>query len=541
MHTRRSTVAERGLSLIEVLIAVVLMAIVAGGGVMAFGSWVNSYGKASSNARLASLSAEAWERAQADQSWRERADCRTGTGCLIPASELGEEDVEVRLLALPYPPPPEATIGYDVKVTVMLDGKEESVRGTIDDGEAGTGSVRFNLCTVSQVDERAELGSCSRRQYVYMRPPKQMAYEFPGYPGHPRGNPIGLQWEMAQAAGQNRTTIVASPVAFTVDVESTRLLPGTPPVSLSGRDPSWFLTNVLPSGQYRARIRHSLSSNWIPWSRKSLPSVEDPREWFAFSITTGTETLVAQYYEPRPVDVDFPLMHDDGSIPWRRRPNGPGYTRPSLRYSLIPLPEGRADIPGAMKGSIDYSQWPHGSNGDTVVHFHDIRPGLYQASYFHYSDREETLRRHAIGLRTVAYGANGVFDEGPNPPYTAEHARIPYLYIERDGTISPIEDSVITPPNCEGGHRMRLYERARAHRGQWYYDEAGGWMRWDGELHDNSISTDRLYINIAVGLATDVEPGTNAPLMANRRRAIFDLGECGSNPSRFRGGGTSGT
>jgi hypothetical protein len=218
----------------------------------------------------------------------------------------------------------------------------------------------------------------------------------------------------------------------------------------------------------------------------------------------------------------------------------PGFTGTS-RYTLDPLPIGRADIAGAGARGVDFSRWAAPTNGDTQITFTDVAPGLYKARVLEWDRMDPTdISLGALALPAPSLGPNRLWDEGAAPPRTAESSRVPYIYVERDGSVTPVEQTVVSDGNCATGRNARVYDRVKRSPRRWLYDPEAGWVYWSGEMWENRIAPERLMVRIAVGGPTDVEPGTTAPLMANRRRTVFDLGPCGRPIATFYGGGQAG-
>jgi type II secretory pathway pseudopilin PulG len=563
----RSSKREDGFALVEALVAILLLAIVA----VAVGRFMTgaTRGHLSQQeaSKFSSAAEEAWELALATKPWHTNTAC-TGGGCTLPVSQTSGLNMRATLTADGYAEVNGSPTSYHLKLKVeqlnTLSGSPTSVKpiviaGDVDDSRAiDVGQVRITDCRVNQVDDRQWPGSCANKRTIEMVQPKLGTKKFPGFPMPYNINPQRQQWNNAVAMGATR--VIYTPIPFTVDLKSVDLdgysgaddgminIKGQPGSYFTQKDSAGRPLLNLPAGKYQVDIHddYATDPDWRLWGEKSVPygiKVEEP---FTIRISEGVETQIAKFYQPQYVAVTLYTRQFAGELQWKphwahRAAYDPDNVR-RLRVMLIPFPQGRAIIPGVHDGNnvIDRSIWPNVVDGDKTVRFTNIRPGLYLASYYYYycetnttdcsNEKNWLLKTYPIVKTGLGLGPNGRWDEGNDPPFDSETSRLPYFYVNRNGSLASMNTATVMLPGCRGDVRSEVEERARNHKNangtfKWYYDPLGGWIR----LTDLVKGGMRAPVDgwsefrFAKGGWSAVEPGTRVPLVANRYKTIFRL------------------
>ena len=479
---------ERGFSLIEMVIAVVMLAIVLG--TVASASIVSSNSSIRSEAqvKLAAALEQAVERIHVQQPWygnvtgcetvqtsasgacsyefevssterfRFRADVkvqRTGTGRTT-------FDVFTTVTAIDQATGQPVTQLRPIQTSFVKDLRKREV-----------GDIAVFSCRVIQADDRMAGGSCSTPNntaatiaysgWTPMAPqhgtpalsdPNQCGQSgkwlLPPYQGYGK-TCERLMWDAIVAKGHDEIHFYPNQFTATATNMDTGQSVSTP----AGGAPGRFTFTGLERGRYRVTINETTNlSQFLFWADKSAGYRPNGAPGtYEVVVTPGTQARVTRIFEPRPVNVTLPITVGDAAIPWEPRNNDELPVNSSGTHSyamLIPFPEGRVTIPGVS--GAEYSACP-GANRNTLVDvcdqqwakinynqksltFRNVRPGLYRQewyqSYRDSDDNEWHFKQRNMAKKDLGFG----WPTGRWNSTFGQHGRLGFIYVNTNGTVS---------------------------------------------------------------------------------------------------------
>jgi prepilin-type N-terminal cleavage/methylation domain-containing protein len=522
-HTRR----EAGFTLIEILIAVVVMAIVLTSVAMATTSSASRSVKAGARVQAAAALEQAVERVNGERPWRDAGSVACPGTINQCAYTFVTKVTEGRKFNAQVTVTKVGDVGYTVTVVMTVtdlanvpipDVDPISTTYVVDrTGVDVTGEIVLTSCYVSQVDERMAPGSCElnggtsvRRQ---MEPP-HVSTTIPSPLLPPVlsffSNPAWLQWENAVAAG--RADVVMRSTTYWATVWK----PGSPtPVAQTGgpHTGTWTVPN-LPKGDYILDVQEVTAAgnpfstaDFDLWANKSIGY----RYWtngvvdkYSVHVSPGAQSRVTRLWEPKPVDVNLGIITGDASIPWNPRVDQNSAEISSSSYAnrvmLQPFPQGRAVIPGVGRSRAACStnayawdadnhicrdDWGYVGDGTGNTILRQIRPGLYSSSaYRSYRVTNGTdpdtwvMKNRPIVRRGLGIGTDNEYDDLAN-----ETARADYIYVKRNGAIEtfanpsvPATDRsvAVSFPHCQTGKRTDLRLLTQQKPGKWIMQRDSG-------------------------------------------------------------------
>lgn len=439
---RETVRVERGFTMIEVLVAALVVAIALTGTAALVGGSLSSQSRSQQRSQAQGMAEASWEHLLADASWRFDENCtRRASGCDIDLSGLAalrDERTgikgEAKARAVPVDSPADGlgdddTTGtpdsFSVSLTIDvfdLDNRRLAeippitLSGLVDGlrGQA-FGSVSIQACAaVNQVDERLTTASCGSgpiemrgpgdgtvdrnetgarpwittrsNQFAYAR--RWSAREGNPFPSQVRFRTYNARWSLRAREDDGRA---ATPRNYS----------GT-----TGKDGA-IVVNNLPLGSYDLSVSKPAASafpggdQWIPWDSHWQPTND------VVHIGATGSARVVRVFQAKPVDVEIALQPLDQGIPWRGRWAKPSEVSDNdlrLEFALRPFPEGRAIMPGLSRdGDIISARWPDARTRFDRLRFQDVPPGLYElATYKHNLDdpstrvNEESLKKRPI-------------------------------------------------------------------------------------------------------------------------------------------------
>lgn len=571
---------EQGFGLIELIVAVSLLAVVIGS--VAYASIASSNASITSQGRvkIAAALEQAVERVQLERPWipAQRRCTRTQANgsCTYTflVSSTDRFDFRSTVSITPIGEPETTSAGttptaYDIAVTVTA---FERGTNTVfqqlrplktsfvhDLRRTETGDVIVASCRVEQADERSAAGTCPRVQTTYdMEPPHAMpraeqrdkvgnSWMLPPWVAYGR-TPDTVSWNEAIADGKDH--MVYRPNTFSATVR----LDGRVVASAAAATGQHQFTG-LKRGTYEVEVRETndVSDEWDFWSTKSTghrPDPDRPRV-YRVVVTPGTQARITRLWEPEPVEVRIRVKTGDSSVGWA--PNWLYQSVPDhdshQRAMLIPFPEGRTTIPGLT--DKEWRDCPtHTRNTEARVCDQDwgilranerwvtmrVRPGLYQASWYQ-SARSEG--EWAFKKRVMAKADLG-FSGARWRQTLAEHGRIGYVYVNRNGTLGSAQRATdsnvgMRYPGCWGGRRMALTRLFNVvSRDPTEYGDT----RWVYHDSQGRIQPRSLWNSLPAGLRSELTQ-YNAPYNLGWMRLVNETGRGDNHMSYYhaaRGG-----
>lgn len=391
---QRRGVQQHGFTIVEVVIAMLVLVIVAGAAVAVVSSTSRTSERAKIVDRQRAIASAVIERAQADRSWITTFACGVGacTGVrdefVRPDDPLLREDEgtfrhQVAFEAQGVDSPTDGLGAadanrqvpdrFELTVTVTTTGsgidsglQPLTMRSTMDmSTSATTGAVRIRACRVdATIDERAGVGECMG-SVVGRIPVKAPASGCPIQDASPEC----VAWRDSSGIGATREMVIRpASVAFTVRGPLGSPSQSTRSVTTDSTGQA-ELTSLAP-GRYE--ILPAPDPKWTLWAARSTPSAGE------FSVRASQVSTAVQVFRPvgHPVtitlrrrnttDPAFPVVQDGAWVP--------------RAVKLIPVPTGRASTStgSSLRG------WTRIERGATSVDVVDVSPGLYALQLLEY-------------------------------------------------------------------------------------------------------------------------------------------------------------
>lgn len=397
---------ERGFTLIEVLIATAIIAIVVAAATLAIASTTRGASRMKTNDRQKAIASGVLNRVLSNRDWIATYSCGLGpctiSGVITPTDPLLRERegttrhiVTVVATGVDLPNDNDASGRdadrqvpdvYRIIVTVRTQTPSSvgnlldyTVDGTLDMSvRAKTGVLRLRACRVSsQVDERSGVGLCTSTtaQTLPILPPGT------GAAFCPAAVPIASATDEC-AAWRQATASTAPGLAA---VTQMRVDPYSTTFSLTGphdggaettRTVTTNSTGVgevtgLAPGRYTLTSAAVAAGTYRLWNSRSVPSGGE------VAIQAGEVNDAVQVFKPAARNVTISLRRLDITDPSDHRDLPGAVYKRALK--LVPVPNGRS----ALSGGTDRG-WTLIVPGQLTATFNDLTPGLYQYSLLEY-------------------------------------------------------------------------------------------------------------------------------------------------------------
>ncbi len=410
MTVRKTYARERGFTLIEVLIAVILLAIVAGGATMAIAGSTHGTSQVKIGDRQKSIASGVLNRLLANRAWIKTYNC--GLGACDISSAIKQDDTllaepdgtikhTVRVVATGLDLPSDTDASgkdadrqvpdvYRIDVTVTTDAPSEvvalkpwSVSGTLDMSvRSTTGTLLLRSCEVSvQPDERSSTGLCtSGARTLPILPPGGTSTYCPTSVTIENATPECAAWRQAVAAAVPGvaavTTMSVAPVSVSFTLEGP--MAGGTKKTVSVTTDSNGLAEVANLEPGRYELTPAASSSSVLWASHSVPSGGD------VTIQAGGINEAVQVFRPAGRDVTIDLDHFDITDPADEVVRDGAWDPHAIK--LVPVPNGRA----ALANGEDRG-WTKIVRGMKSVTLKAVTPGLYQMSVLEYPGTSKEL------------------------------------------------------------------------------------------------------------------------------------------------------
>jgi type II secretory pathway pseudopilin PulG len=403
VNTRHATRREEAFTLVEVLVALFVIALITTAATLMFNSSSQALNRTKITDRQHAVAAGVVDRAMSNTKWIDTFGCRGQVG-RCTAAEAGfirsddellaerdgiiEHDVALVIDGIDLPNDGLATdagaardlIVPDVyRITVTANVVAPPDLGTFQpytltadlnmSVRAGTGTLRLRTCSIGpQLDERLGTGMCAKGG--------SETFDVQGPTSCPVNNFDCDAWNAARAADAATYTRVTVAPLPSVGYELVGPLPDEPSsrraiatgangmVEVTGLKPGQYkLENASPPGG---------AAQWRTWSTHSVPSGG------YVTVSVGEVAEAAQLFvrtPTKPVEVSV-VTHDvtDPANPVDRA----GATD-EVSFKLVPVPSGRSLLAqGANDG------WTVAGAGAATVEVTGATPGLYSASVLNY-------------------------------------------------------------------------------------------------------------------------------------------------------------
>lgn len=411
---------ERGFTLIEVLVAVLMISIVAGAATMAIASSTRSGQHVKIADRQKAIASGVLNRALANRDWIKANSCVKVGPCTINGF-VGAEDpllrepegsvkhsVAVTAVGVDLP---NDGIGaadadrqvpdvYRIRVTVTTQAPETagrfqpySIDGSLNMAvRARTGTMRLRACSVTpQIDDRIGLGLCTTlgTQSMVIQPPGAGATNYcPTTVTIAAATPECGAWRQAITAATPGsaavTRMTVAPLSMQFTLSGPKSAPAASQITRSVTTNTTGAVEVTQLEPGRYDLKPVSTTSWELWSSHSVPSGGE------VTIEAGEVNDAVQVFRPAARPATIYLTHLDVTDPANITTKQGAVLKRAIK--LVPVPGGRSAL--ATGQSLGWTTIAPGARSVTI---NGVTPGLYQFSMLEFPgvDKDILLRTGA--------------------------------------------------------------------------------------------------------------------------------------------------